>query len=173
MMMSGAMNDIRSQVEAFRDLGALPADADIDGLLELLKVDQPVKDPTKMDPDQLVREIQEVLRGLLAQGARLPKHLMLYVKNMLFFDGAIAHLAPDLNMFEEVAKIYGYFAANHAERIARDIGVDPSQHAFQPDVMRAQLGLEKGVESITHRELQRRRAEIQKRVEAAGGVPRV
>ena len=61
---------------------------------------------TKMEPAMLVGEIQELLRGLLAQGARLPKHLMLYVKNMIFFDGAIAHLAPDLNMFEEGTDLY-------------------------------------------------------------------
>jgi ubiquinone biosynthesis protein len=173
MMMTGAMNDVRGQIEAFRDLGALPADADIDRLLTLLKVDQPVQDPTKMEPELLVREIQAVLRGLLAQGARLPKHLMLYVKNMLFFDGAIAHLAPDLNMFDEVAKIYGYFAANHAARIERDVGIDPSRNPLNLDNMRAQLGLEKDVDSITHRELQKRRLEIQQRIDAAGGLPRV
>jgi ubiquinone biosynthesis protein len=173
MMMTGAMNDVRGQIEAFRDLGALPPDADIDGILRLLKVDKPVQDPTKMEPELLVREIQEVLRGLLAQGARLPKHLMLYVKNMLFFDGAIAHLAPDLNMFEEVAKIYTYFATNHAERIERDVGIDPSRNALSLDNMRAQLGLEKDVDSVTHRDLQKRRLEIQRRIDAGGGLPRV
>jgi ubiquinone biosynthesis protein len=172
MMMTGAVNDVRGQVEAFRDLGALPADADIDGILRLLKVDRPVKDPTKMEPDELVREIQEVLRGLLAQGARLPKHLMLYVKNMLFFDGAIAHLAPDLNMFEEVVRIYSYFAMNHAESISRDVGIDPSQNELQLDNLRAQLGLESDVESLTHRELRHRRAQIQKRIDEGGGLPR-
>jgi len=172
MMMSGAMNDVRGQIEAFRDLGALPADADIDSILKLLKVDRPVEDPTKMEPERLVREIQEVLRGLMAQGARLPKHLMLYVKNMLFFDGAIAHLAPDLNMFEEVARIYAYFATNHAERIRRDVGIDPSQQELSLDRMRAQLGLENDVNSLTHRELRRRRLEIQRRIDAAGGIPK-
>jgi ubiquinone biosynthesis protein len=173
MMMTGAMHDVRGQVEAFRDLGALPADADIDRILALLKLDQPIQDPTKMAPEQLVREIQDVLRGLLAQGARLPKHLMLYVKNMLFFDGAIAHLAPDLNMFDEVTKIYAYFAMHHAERIERDVGIDPSRTPLNLDNMRAQLGLESDVESITHRELQQRRREIQERIDAAGGLPRV
>ena len=173
MMMTGAVNDVRGQVEAFRDLGALPPDADIDGILKLLKVDQPLQDPTKMAPDALIREIQEVLRGLLAQGARLPKHLMLYVKNMLFFDGAVAHLAPDLDMFEEVGRIYAYFAANHAERIERDVGIDPSRNTLDFDNLRAQLGLEKDVESITHRELQKRRVQIQQRIDAGGGLPRV
>ena len=57
--------------------------------MRLLKIDQPVQDPTKMTGEELVHEIQDVLKGLLKQGARLPKHLMLYVKDMIFFDGAI------------------------------------------------------------------------------------
>jgi ubiquinone biosynthesis protein len=173
MMMTGAVNDVRGQIAAFRDLGALPPDVDIGELIRVLKIDRPVKDPTKMEPDELVREIQDVLRGLMAQGARLPKHLMLYVKNMLFFDGAIAHLAPDLNMFEEIARIYGYFAATHAARISSDIGFDPSQNPLDLTGVKASFGLEEDVESITHHQLRKRRAAIQKRIEDAGGIPRV
>jgi len=170
MMMTGAVNDIRGQIAAFRDLGALPPDADIDEIMRLLKVDQPVRDPLKMGGDELVGEIQAVTRGLLAQGAKLPKHLMLYVKNMLFFDGAIAQLAPDLDMFQEVAKIYGYFATHHAERIQRDIGFDPSRATIDLEGMKASMGLEKDTESITHSEIQKRRKAIQKKVDDAGGV---
>ncbi|MGH0035000.1 MAG: ABC1 kinase family protein [Myxococcota bacterium] len=170
MMMTGAVNDIRGQIAAFRDLGALPPDADIDSIIRLLKVDQPVRDPMKMGGEELVGEIQTVIKGLMAQGARLPKHLMLYVKNMLFFDGAIAQLAPDLNMFEEVAKIFGYFAANHAQRIQRDIGFDPSKVQLDLEGMKASMGLEKDTESITHAEIQERRKSIQKKVDDAGGV---
>ena len=49
MMMTGAVNDIRGQLEAFRDLGALPPDADIDALMRVLKVDQPVQRPDQDD----------------------------------------------------------------------------------------------------------------------------
>jgi ubiquinone biosynthesis protein len=170
MMMTGAVNDIRGQIAAFRDLGALPPDADIDAVMALLKVDEPVRDPTKLGGEELVAEIQSVVKGLMAQGARFPKHLMLYVKNMLFFDGAIAQLAPDLNMFEEVARIFGYFAANHAQKIQRDIGFDPSNVKLDLEGMKASMGLEKDTESITHAELQERRKVIQKKVDDAGGV---
>ncbi len=170
MMMTGAVNDVRGQLEAFRDLGALPPDADLDAVMRVLKVHEPVKDPTKMQGEQLVGEIQEVIRGLLAQGAKLPKHLMLYVKDMLFFDGAIAQLAPDLNMFEEIAKIYAYFAANHAERISRDIGFDPSRAQLDLEGMKRSMGLENDVDSLTHRELVQRRREIEKRIEEGGGL---
>jgi ubiquinone biosynthesis protein len=172
LMMTGAVNDIRGQLEAFRDLGALPADTDLDAMMRLLKVHEPVRDPTRMSAGDLVREIQDVLKGLLAQGARLPKHLMLYVKDMLFFDGAIAQLTPDLDMFGEIAKIYAYFAQNHAERISRDAGIDPSRATLDLDGMKRSMGLEGEVESFTHRDLQRRRREIEKKIEEAGGLPR-
>jgi ubiquinone biosynthesis protein len=171
MMMTGAVNDTRGQLEAFRDLGALPADADLDAVMRVLKVHEPVRDPTKMGGEELVREIQDVIKGLLAQGAKLPKHLMLYVKDMLFFDGAIAQLAPDLNMFDEIGKIYAYFATNHAERISRDIGFDPSRAQLDLEGMKRSMGLEGDVDSLTHRELQKRRREIEKKIEEGGGIP--
>jgi len=157
MMMAGAVNDVRGQIAAFRDLGALPGDVDLDDVMRLLKVHEPVRDPTKMKSEELVREIQDVLKGLLAQGARLPKHLMLYVKNMLFIDGSIASLAPSLDLFQETARIYAYFAATHGERIARDIGLDPRQNALDLGGLRASMGLENDVTSLTHEQLQERR----------------
>ena len=44
-----------------------------------------------------------MVKALLGYGARLPKELMLYVKNMVFLDGAIATLAPDLDLLAEIA----------------------------------------------------------------------
>jgi len=171
MMMTGAVNDVKGQIAAFRDLGALPEDVDIRGLIRDLKIDQPVRDPTKMSGEELIGEIREILKALLARGAKLPKHLMLYVKNMIFIDGAIVRLAPDIDLIAEVGKVYGYFAMRHGARIMSEIGFDPAQNAFDPANMRAQLGLEDDVQSLSHRELRERRAVLQKRVEDAGGIP--
>jgi ubiquinone biosynthesis protein len=168
MMMTGAVNDVRGQLAAFRDLGALPADADLDGLMDVLKVHEPVRDPTRMSSEELVHEIQDVIKGLLRHGARLPKHLMLYVKNMLFFDGSIARFAPDVNLFAEVAKIYAYFAEKHGPRIARDIGFDPGRAQLDLEGMKKSMGLEGEVEALTHRQLQERRQVIRERLEEAG-----
>jgi ubiquinone biosynthesis protein len=167
MMMTGAVNDVRGQLAAFRDLGALPGDADLDALLRELKLDQPVRDPTRMSSEELVAEIQDVLRALLRHGARLPKHLMLYVKCMLFFDGAIARYAPDVNLFEETGRIYAYFAQRHGARILREIGFDPGASPLDLRGMKASMGLSEEVESLTHRELQARRGVIRERLEEA------
>ena len=173
MMVTGAFNDMRGQIAAFRDLGALPEDVDIEDLIRALKIDQPVKDPTRMGGEQLVGEIRELLKALLARGARLPKHLMLYVKNMIFIDGAIARLAPDLDLFAEVGRIYAYFAENHGAVIAGQLGFDPSTARLDLEGMKASMGLTNDVESITHRELQERRKIVQKKIEEAGGLPGV
>jgi ubiquinone biosynthesis protein len=169
MMMTGAANDVRGQLAAFRDLGALPEDADLDAVLKLLKVDQPVRDPTRMSGEELIGEIREVVRGLLRVGARLPKHLMLYVKNMLFIDGATSHYAPDADLFAEMAKIYAYFAEKHGARILRDIGFDPARQALDLTAMKASMGLTGDVESLTHRELQERRRTVRERLEEGTG----
>ena len=171
MMVTAATNDIRGQIEAFRDLGALAPDTDLDGVMRVLKLDQPVRDPTRMSGDELVREIQDVLKGLLRQGAKLPKNLMLYVKDMLFFDGAITLFAPDVNLFEELSHVFAYFAMRHGERIARDIGLGSTALALDLDAIRRSFGLEGDVSSLTQRELNRRRRSIQARIDAAGGVP--
>ncbi len=171
LMMCGAVNDVRGQLVAFRDLGALAPDADLEALITLLGIDQPVKDPTKMAGDELVTGIQHVLRGLLRQGARLPKPLMLYVKGMLFFDGAISQMAPDSNVFDEMGKVFRHFATHHAARITRDIGFDPSQVVLDLAGVKASMGLGADVETITPRELQRRREQIRDRIEEAGGLP--
>ena len=63
-----------------------------------LRLDQPPVDPTTLTGDELVKEVQRVVKALLGYGARMPKELMLYVKNMVFLDGAIARLAPDLDL---------------------------------------------------------------------------
>jgi ubiquinone biosynthesis protein len=172
MMVTGATNDMRGQLAAFRDLGALPEDADLEALIGVLKLEQAPRDPTAMSGEELISEIQGVLTGLLAHGARLPKHLMLYVKNMIFLDGAIAQLAPDLDLFAEVTRIWGHFASQHGERIARELGFDPGQTALDLTGMKASLGLSADVESLTHRELIARREKVRQSLEEVASAPR-
>jgi ubiquinone biosynthesis protein len=166
-MMLGAMtNDVKSQMAALRDLGALPQDTDLDAVIADLGLDRPPIDPTTLTGDEMVKEVQRVVKALLGYGARLPKELMLYVKNMVFLDGAIARLAPDLDILAEVATISMMFAQRHGERISQELGLDASTVEFDFDGVKAGFGLEADVDSLTYRELQDRRQLIQKRMRA-------
>jgi ubiquinone biosynthesis protein len=164
LLMGGTMNDLHVQLAALQDLGALPKDTDIEAVIVDLNLAGPVKDPTKMTPEELVGELKELTKQLLAYGARMPKELMLFVKDLLFLDGAIATMAPDIDLFEEITKIATYFATHHGERIAADVGIDPRDVEVDLAGMKASMGLTDDVERITYRDLQDRREIIRKRM---------
>ncbi|MEQ8840460.1 MAG: AarF/UbiB family protein [Acidimicrobiales bacterium] len=168
LLISGMMNDRIGQLAALRDLGALPADTDLQVVAEELGLLGEPVDPTTMTADELVAELQRVIKSLLGYGARMPKELMLFVKNMVFLDGAIARLAPDLDLFAEIAHIAAYFASTHGEQLAAQVGMDPEVYQFDPDGVRAAFGVDDTVESMTYRELQARRELIRNRLRARG-----
>jgi ubiquinone biosynthesis protein len=165
LLMGGTINDPMVQMAALRDLGALPADTDIEAVVADLGLDRPAKDPTMMAPEELLSEIRETIKKLLGYGARFPKVLMLYVKDLLFIDGAVATLAPDLDLFSEITHIAAYFTQRHGERIAAEVGMDPRERPLDMEVVRAQLGVSSEIETMSYRDLQARRELIRKRME--------
>jgi len=164
-LMLGAMtNDLMGQMAALRDLGALPPDTDLRAVISDLRLDEAVVDPTTLSGEELVHEVQRVVKALLGYGAKLPKVLMLYVKNMVFLDGAIARLAPDLDILAEVSNISMLFAQKHGERLGKELGIDAGSVEFDFDGVKASMGLESATNSISYRQLQERRQLIQKRM---------
>jgi ubiquinone biosynthesis protein len=169
LLMAGSTNDLMAQLAALRDLGVLPPDADLDRVVRELRLDQPPVDPTTMSGEQLVGELQSVIKALLGLGARMPKELMLFVKNMVFVDGAIATLAPDLDLFAEIAQLSLYFATRHGDRIMADVGIDPRSVEVDMTAVKASFGLDEDVEGLTHRQLRERRETIRQNL--AGSRP--
>ena len=166
LVMSTATNDVRTQVVAMRDLGALPADVDVDRVIADLGLDRPVVDPTSMDADELTRQIQEMTKALLGYGARMPKALMLFVKDMLFIDNSMATMAPDVDVLAQSVAILSHLQTRHGERIAHDLGLVPgSIGEVSVAGIRSSLGLTDDVTQLTHRELQARRRLIRRRLE--------
>jgi ubiquinone biosynthesis protein len=169
LLMTATANDIHGQLEALRDLGALPPDTDIDAVILDLGLDKPVVDPTTMDADELVNEIQKTIKALLGIGARLPKELMLFIKNMVFLDGAIATLAPDLDIIGEIGNVSMHFATTHGDRLAGELGLDPGAYELDLSGVRASFGYEAGTEgAVTYRDLQERRQIIRDRLQKRG-----
>jgi ubiquinone biosynthesis protein len=164
LMLGASTNDVRTQLEALRDLGALPVDTDVAAVISDLGLDRPPVDPTTLTADQLVKEMQRVVKALLGYGARFPKELMLYVKNMVFLDGAIATLAPDLDLIGEVGRISLYFAERHGERLGAELGIDYNPAEIDLGGFKASLGVDASTERLTYRELRARRELINKRM---------
>jgi ubiquinone biosynthesis protein len=165
MLMGGSLNDPKLQLGALRDLGALPPDTDLDAVVTDFGLDRPPRDAAAMSPEEMLGEIRELTKQLLAYGAKFPKVLMLFVKDLLFLDGALATLAPDVDLFAEITRIAAYFTVRYGARIAADIGIDPRQHEVDMDAVRTGLGVSGDTESLTYRELRDRREVIRKRME--------
>ncbi|CAB4713089.1 unannotated protein [freshwater metagenome] len=168
LMLGATVNDVHMQISALCDLGALPSDTDIDAVIKDLGLDAPGIDPTTADPDEMIKEVQKIVQMLLGYGARMPKELMLYVKNLMFLDGAISRLAPDLDIFAEITQISMYFVQTHGEKLFAEVGFDPS--AFEIDLtgVKDSIGLDRSVDRFTYRDLQERRELIKSRFEKRG-----
>jgi ubiquinone biosynthesis protein len=85
---------------------------------------------------------------------------------MVFLDGAIATLAPDLDIIAEIGEVSMHFAQQHGERLAAELGMDPTD-AYTLDLtgVKASFGLDESVEGVTYRELQQRREIIRERLQ--------
>ena len=164
LLMGAVTNDIKTQLGALRDLGALPADTDLDAVIKELGLDQPVKDPMQMSAHELMEDIRDIVKKLVSFGASMPKVLMLFVKDLLFLDAAIATLAPDLDLIGETFQIATHMAQRHGERLAAEAGT-PVNQEINLDGFKASFGLDSSVESLTYADLQERRRIIRERFE--------
>jgi ubiquinone biosynthesis protein len=130
-----------------------------------LGLDRPPIDPTTLTADEMADELRDVTKALLGYGARLPKELMLFVKDILFLNGAMASMAPDVDILGEILAVVTYFTERHGERIARDVGVDLVESPIDLEGYRAALGFADETDPITFVDLQERRELIRRRLE--------
>jgi ubiquinone biosynthesis protein len=157
LLLAGTAGDVRGQLAALRDLGAFPADTDLDAVFADLELDQPVKDPTQLSADELVTELEDLVKKLLGYGARAPKDLMLFVKNLMFLNAATATLAPDLDLLAEIVNIHVYFTQTHGDRLARELGEDATRTPVDLDAIKAGFLVPAEVDRLTFSDLQERR----------------
>jgi ubiquinone biosynthesis protein len=165
MLLVGATSgDVMGQLRALVGLGAFPPDTDLEAVFTDLGLDRAI-DPTMLSADELVHELQELTKKLLAYGARAPKELMLFVKNMMFLDGAIATLAPDLDIIGEIEKVHTEISIRHGARLAADLGIDMSDATFDPAAVKAAMGISPDVDRLTYQDVLERRELIRSRLE--------
>jgi ubiquinone biosynthesis protein len=88
---------------------------------------------------------------------------MLFAKNMVFLEGAISTLTPDLDIFAEVQHIAMWFVKTHGNQLAADIGIKTDDFKVDLTAMKGQFGVDPATDEFTYRELQERREVIAKR----------
>jgi len=164
MVVGGVSGDWRRQLRSLAALGAIPADGDLEALGCELGLDHGPVDPARLDPDDLAREAARVARTLLDAGARLPKPLMLWGKNLAFLDAAVGRLCPERDLVGLVTDTLTGFAARHGRELAR--------HGWEVDrrAVAAALAADGGV--LTWDEMRRRRQTIVARQSRRSGSSR-
>jgi ubiquinone biosynthesis protein len=90
---------------------------------------------------------------------------MLYVKNLVFLDGAIAALAPDLDLIKEITQLSVKFTEKHANQLASELG-DVGKIEVDINGIKSSMGLDNEVSGITYKELQARRELITRRMQS-------
>ena len=169
-LMSG---DVRTQVSAVRDLGAFPPDADIEELIQKLQLDRVDFDPLQLTEEQFVSEFQTLLKELLASGARIPKELMLFVKNFAYLASFIQKMDPEMDLLGEFSAISAGFLTKHGFRVSAELGLSVQDLEVSESSFRRAAGIRDDVEVLTWRDLSNRRDEMQDRLMNSEANPRV
>jgi ubiquinone biosynthesis protein len=104
-----AASDARGQIEALRDFGAIPPDADLGALAdelgaELARLDQRADGAVTFE--RLGDTVGRQLRILTRNGFRMPKDLILFFKNLLYLSSFAAGIAPEADVLEVVERAF-------------------------------------------------------------------
>lgn len=165
LIVGGMTSDPTLQVQGLVALRALPADCDVADVVRTLKLDAPPPDPASMSPDELSQELATVARQLLAMGAKLPKALMLWAKDLVLLDAVIGEMAPETDMIGALTSVGMGFMAQWGQELATQLNVDVDvKEAVMRQGTAQGLGLAQD-ESLSWTELQERRALIAKRMQ--------
>ncbi|MDP6862871.1 MAG: cytochrome P450 [Acidimicrobiales bacterium] len=169
-LMSG---DVRTQVSAVRDLGAFPPDADIEDLIQKLQLERVDFDPLQLTEEQFVSEFQTLLKELLASGARIPKELMLFVKNFAYLASFIQKMDPEMDLLGEFSAISAGFLTKHGFRVSAELGLAVQDLEVSESSFRRAAGIRDDVEVLTWRDLSNRREEMKDRLMSGEAGSRV
>jgi ubiquinone biosynthesis protein len=160
MLLAAMTGDHRAVLGGYQELGAISPDADLEEFMREIPMDRPAVDPASASADQMITEMRRVTKALVKHGTRLPKELMLFMKDFMFIDGAIGTLAPDLDVLGEMLHISQYFVRQHGAQIVSEIGLDAETFEIDPSSWAASMGIDEAKQTLTHEEIQLQRQAV-------------
>jgi ubiquinone biosynthesis protein len=119
LMLGIGTDDVPRQVRALDRFGAIDAGTDVDALSrELAELAAERGIGLTMSQGEITERLGALIRLLASRGVRVPKELVLFLKNLLYLNAFAASIAPDVDLLDQIGPIYGYFAEKYGEAIA-------------------------------------------------------
>ena len=156
--------DLESQISGMIDLGAFGPGSDPEQVIAELRLDRPGFDPLELTEDEFTAEFRALISGLLANGARIPKELMLFIKNFAYLCSVTGELEPEMEVLAQFERIASSFFARNGVRMATEIGFSPSPDAVDKRIIRQAMGISPRHERVTWRLIRGRREGLKSRV---------
>jgi ubiquinone biosynthesis protein len=157
--------DVESQVLGIKDLGAFPEDADIGLLINEFQLERNNFDPLELSEEEFINEFRNLIKGLLAEGARIPKELMLFVKNFAYLSSVMQELDPEMDLLQEFLEVASSFFSRNGVKVATEIGFSLSADDISDITFRRVAGIKQDVPSLTWKELGNRRSSLVERMD--------
>ena len=149
--------DVESQVLGIKDLGAFPEDSDIGLIISEFQLERNNFDPLELSEDEFINEFRTIIKNLLAEGARIPKELMLFVKNFAYLSSVMQELDPEMDLLTEFLEVASGFFGRNGVRVATEIGFSLGAEDVTDMTFRRVAGLRENVSTLTWKELGERR----------------
>ena len=160
--------DLQSQVAGMIDLGAFGPRSSPERVIAELRLDRPAFDPLELTEDEFTAEFRALISGLLANGARIPKELMLFIKNFAYLCSVTGELEPDMEVLAQFERIASSFFARNGVRMATEIGFSPAPDDVDEKIIRQAMGISPRHERVTWRLIRGRREDLKVRVGKKG-----
>ena len=71
---------------------------DIGQIISEFQLERNDFDPLDLSEEEFIDEFRNLIKGLLAEGARIPKELMLFVKNFAYLSSVMQELDPEMDL---------------------------------------------------------------------------
>lgn len=156
--------DLRTQIAGMIDLGAFGPGSNPETVIADLRLDRPGFDPLELTEDEFTAEFRALISSLLANGARIPKEMMLFIKNFVYLCSVAGDLEPDMDVLSQFEHIASSFFARNGVRMATEIGFSPAPKDVDEHTIRQAMGVSVRHERITWRLIRERRTRFKDRV---------
>jgi ubiquinone biosynthesis protein len=158
--------EVAAKLQAFQALGGFPPGTDLDHIEVLLAAEWTKREATAAASESdatAAEDTKDLLAELVRLGAKIPKELFLFVRGVLYLNGALAALGADIDLPTAFGGVLLHFADHHGAQLADEAGLDPEQlrrdAADGRRQMREDLGLGADVDRITFKDVKAARAE--------------